>query len=325
MSNTVTDEQLVRYLTGEADEALRNAVTQWLQASEANSRYYASFVWAAAQTQLQADTSHIDTEAEWQAFTSRLQQNAPPAPARLRMLSRWQRIAAVLLLVAGVFIVYLIAGRHNTAGMLTSGSRVMTGTLPDGTVITLNKKSAVHYGRAYNKQNREVQLEGEAFFAVAPDRQRPFIVRLQDAEVEVLGTSFNIRSADDKTEIVVETGEVMVKRNNVLVHVHAKEKAILYKNNPAPLKQPAADSLYRYYRTRQFVCNGTPLAELVNALNTAYDQQIVLADKKLAQLPITATFTGKSLNNILDIVCRTLQLDTVQHGNTIVIKQQNTR
>jgi hypothetical protein len=92
---------------------------------------------------------------------------------------------------------------------------VRTDTLPDGTVVTLNRQAHIAYltGLKDKKDDgRTIRLEGEAFFAVAPDASHPFIVRANDITVRVLGTSFNISSQPGSTEVTVETGAVRVSR-----------------------------------------------------------------------------------------------------------------
>jgi transmembrane sensor len=325
VNHPITDQLLVRFLTGEADTAERAAVTHWLHASEANSRYYATLVQAASYAQPQVDTSHIDEEAEWRAFKAIVQEAGPSRKGRVVSFSRqWLRIAAIFMLLAGAAVVYLLS--HAGSGRsiaLVSGKQVLTGTLPDGSGITLNKRSAVYYGRSYNNKDRDLQLTGEAFFAVAPNHLLPFIIHVQDIRVEVLGTSFNIKATEDSTEIIVESGEVQVKKGRQLIHLHAKEKATLYKGNPTLLKQPNPDALYNYYRTKKFVCNGTPLGQLVAALNNAYDQHISIPDIRDGQLPITATFTDRSATDVLTIICATLQLTATRQGDTIILKKRS--
>ncbi len=75
--------------------------------------------------------------------------------------------------------------------------------LTDGTVVWLNAESTLSYIKPFDKGQREVSLEGEAYFEVAKDKDRPFIVKMGDTEVRVLGTKFNISSfAEDEKEII---------------------------------------------------------------------------------------------------------------------------
>ncbi|HBB50277.1 MULTISPECIES: FecR family protein [Barnesiella] len=89
-------------------------------------------------------------------------------------------------------------------------------TLPDGSKVHLNGGSKLSYNAAYNGRLREVSLEGEAFFDVKQDKEKPFIVKTSVFDVEVLGTSFNVSAYDDEdmSEITLVEGKVKLSLNN---------------------------------------------------------------------------------------------------------------
>lgn len=323
-NNIITDRLLVRFLTGEANTMEREAVRQWLDTSADNRQYYNTFISAVSIATPEADTSHIDVDAEWNTFMTGVAAAQPAQKGRVLALnSVLLRVAAVILLVAGAAVAYLLT-RSGTGQIIqfASGEAVRTTTLPDGSTITLNKRSSLQYNQAYNSQNRDILLNGEAFFAVAGNNELPFIIRSGDVQVEVLGTSFNVKAAPDKTEIIVETGKVRVEKDDAVIYLKAGEKATVYTGEQVPVKRSNEDSLYSYYRTERFVCNGTPLRELVDALNNVYGQQIVLSDEKDGALPITTTFTNKPITEIVAVICATLQLTAVEQGDTIILKEK---
>ena len=89
-------------------------------------------------------------------------------------------------------------------------------TLPDGTIVHLNSESKLTYTPEFNGKLREVSLEGEAFFEVTPNKEKPFIVKTSVFDVEVLGTSFNVSAYDDEdmSEITLVEGKVKLSLNN---------------------------------------------------------------------------------------------------------------
>jgi len=320
----ITDQLLVRFLTGEAKAAERETVRQWLESSVDNRQYYDSFVSAVSIASPEADASHIDVDAEWNTFMAGVAAQAVQKTRVLRLHPVLLRVAAVVLLVAGAALAYLLT-RPGTDRIiqLASGEAVRTATLPDGSMITLNKRSSLQYNQAYNSSNRDIQLSGEAFFSVAGNKELPFIIRSGDVQVAVLGTSFNIKTAADKTEIIVESGKVRVEKADAVIYLEAGEKATVYTGGQLPLKRSNEDSLYSYYRTKRFVCNGTPLRELVDALNNVYGEQIVLSDDKDGALPITTTFTNKPITEIVAVICATLQLKAVEQNHMIILQKRN--
>jgi transmembrane sensor len=91
--------------------------------------------------------------------------------------------------------------------------------LPDGSVVALNSNSKLVFPKQFKGDTREVTIEGEAFFDVKPNAEKPFIINAGNAQVKVVGTSFNVCAypETETVEVVVETGKVQViSKNNEL-------------------------------------------------------------------------------------------------------------
>lgn len=244
------------------------------------------------------------------------------AVVREKVIGRqWLRVAAVLILVCvGGWFYYNYGYKSSTFIAFHSDNRVVTDTLPDGTIITLNKQSSIRYEKQLAGDSRRIELDGEAFFSVAPDKNKPFLVYAKGVLVTVLGTSFNMRATRDATEVIVETGRVAVTSNKQTINLGSHEKALVRENNAAPVKEDNGDDLYNYYRTNEFECNGTPLSRLVEKLNEVYKVHIVLGNNRLRDLPLTATFRDESLDEILYVITRTLNITAVRNGAEITLK-----
>ncbi|RFM26176.1 FecR family protein [Deminuibacter soli] len=324
-NRVINDEVLARYITGESGEAESETVRHWLDSDEKNRRYYEIFLQVSSYAQSGIYTDHIDEEAEWRTFRANIAGAGVSLPVRkVWFHQKLVRIAAIFVLVSGLIAFYLLESQMSGPKKeLLSGQAVLTEIMPDGSRITLNKGSVLYYTPSSYNKKRHVQLTGEAFFSVAPNREIPFVIDLPGTVVEVVGTSFNIKMTDNKTEIIVETGAVQVKKGNMVFHLLAKEKVTLYKDDMTAVKQVNADSLYSYYRTKKFVCKGTPVRELIVALNNTYDTHISLQDDKDGDMPITVTFMGKTITEILPVICSTLQLTMVEHGNTVILKKRS--
>ncbi|MFT6359951.1 MAG: transmembrane sensor [Cyclobacteriaceae bacterium] len=137
--------------------------------------------------------------------------------------SKLLRYAVVIsLLILSTFFVYNNYKTTNSItddGMITYIEKVnptgqkSTTTLSDGTVVKLNSDSKLKFPKNFSDDIREVYFEGEAFFDVAKDASRPFIIKTNDLQVKVLGTSFNVKSfeEDNLVQIGVVTGRVSVQ------------------------------------------------------------------------------------------------------------------
>lgn len=310
------DELLVKYLADEATPPEEQEVLAWLQAGEANRHYFEHFktIWEQSLTA----QPEVDVNKAWQRF-QRIQQRGA-APVRR---TGWWRIAAGILLVATTAAVtYFLTTRGSAPPVqlaVTTVDEVKADTLPDGSVATLNKNSSLSYPSAFKGHQRKVTLKGEAFFSVTPDKKKPFIIEVNDVEIKVVGTSFNVRSNGENTEVIVETGVVQVTRNGQMVELKAGERTMLQQAAAADslTKQASDDKLYNYYISHTFICDNTPLWKLAEKLSEAYNVQIVFENKSLRSLPLTVTFDQESLDVILKIISQTLGVQVKKEGDII--------
>ena len=192
--------------------------------------------------------------------------------------------------------------------------------LNDGSVVTLNKNSSLAYPDKFAGDEREVTLNGEGFFQVTPDKSKPFTVHVNDITVKVVGTSFNIRTLNGKTEVIVETGIVQVSRKNKMVELRPKEKVLVSQEDSSLVKQVETEKLYNYYRTKEFVCDNTPLWKLVEVLNEAYQANIVIQKPQLRSLPLNTTFSNESLDHILEVIQLTFDITVEKENDKIILR-----
>ena len=316
----ITDDLLVKYLLGEASPEEAGAVEAWAGESRENQQYLAQLrrVWETSRRL--APAMKVDEAAAWQRFKSRVEKEQPPV-RQPRPGYAWMRIAALFLLVAGAVLFFYLSGEDAPVQTLTlqAWQEPVTDTLADGSVVTLNRNSSLVYPEQFAGGQRAVALRGEAFFSVAPNKNKPFLITVNDVTVKVVGTSFNIRSQNGTTEVIVETGVVQVIRQNKSIEVKPNEKAVVKKNS-AMYKSAETDQLYTYYRTREFVCDNTPLWKLVAILNEAYDANIVIGKDTLRNLRLTTTFNNEPLDRVLDIIRATFDITVVRQNNQIILK-----
>jgi len=122
------------------------------------------------------------------------------------------RIAAIILIIVipSVFIFrYFTRPKQK---QLDASLSIKEGKLPDGTSVTLNKGALLEYPSSFNKHKRNVKLNGEAWFEVRHDNEKPFIITSRNVRVEVLGTSFyvNTNASDNTMEVILNSGSVAI-------------------------------------------------------------------------------------------------------------------
>jgi transmembrane sensor len=323
--HTTMDELVTKYLLQEATADETGQVESWIAKNDANRKQFEHFQFLWNESRKLAVVSTADENLAWQRFKNKLAE--PGEEARVVSMPRrygWLKIAAaVAVIIAGSLLVRTLVLKNDTGKMMLVQTEkyVLTDTLPDGSMITLNKNSSIEYNSKFTKGNkRSVKLKGEAFFTVTPDKKKPFIIAVNDIEVKVVGTSFNIKTINGQTEVIVKTGIVEVTRNNKTVTLTPAQKIITQGKDTAFTKQTAPDKLFNYYQSKEFVCDATPLWRLVEVLNEAYDANIVIGRKELRSLSLNTTFANESLDKILQIIAETFQLQVVKKGNQIVLQ-----
>jgi len=202
---------------------------------------------------------------------------------------------------------------------IVSGGVVRIDTLPDKSVVTLNRHSMIEYDSRLSDSQRNVKLQGEAFFRITHDESKAFIVQVNDITVKDIGTSFNVLGAPGSTEITVESGKVMVTRGSYSLILRAGEKAIEIPGGRLK-KELSRDELYGYYLDRPLVCDSMSLEILVKILNKGYNAHITIENKDLDDLRITTTFPAKlPLDRILNIIKETFDISVGRIGNRPLI------
>ena len=285
-----------------------------------NQRYFEQFktIWDTSRALVLTDP--VDENKAWARFQTRLQN--PPAQksvARLRFSAF--RIAASILLVGALGIIsYQVYNNTKVEQLaLTTTGEVRIDTLSDGSVITLNKASSLSYPSRFKGNQRAVVLKGEAFFNITPDKKKPFVITIDSIEVTVLGTSFNIREEKESMEVVVETGIVQVRSGQQVVELRAGER-IQIRSGGQLAKEKVTDKLYNYYRSKEFVCDQTPLWKLVEVINKAYDTQIEIGREELRDLPMNATFNNESLDQVLKVISLTFDITVTRTKDRIILE-----
>jgi len=339
----IHEDLLVKYLLGESSPEEHASVTAWLAADPANQHYFEhlQIIWRESR-HLGNDVHTLNddeqTEAAWQKFRQKIHQPSPlravkdetsptgqaPSPIDVppvRPIRLWTRIAAIFILVAGITAIsYLIRQSSIVPDKLVASyTTALTDTLPDGSLITLNKRSNISYPVTF-KKDRTVKLKGEAFFKIATDKEKPFRVLTNGVTITVLGTSFNVRDKGDLTEIIVESGLVRVNDSLHSILLRPSERLIIRQGDTTLSKDSTQNELYKYYSTRKFVCDNTPLSQLAASLEEAYDVKILIPDQALARKKIVATFKDESLDQILNIIRETFQIKVSRTGDVVTLE-----
>lgn len=321
------DELLVKYLLNEMTKEEQVSLENWLQSSPENQRKLDHFKILWLESKKLESVSEVNKEEAWKKFSSMIHnRNTLVPPLRINR-TRVLRIAAIaasvlLFISAGIYLYFSsnFFRNYDQLALQTSDS-VITQKLSDGSEIVLNKNSKLQYKKNQSSSTREVKLEGEAFFSVAPDKTSPFVITIDSVEVRVVGTSFNVKGSEAGVEVIVETGKVEVSSKGSKIILSPGEKTLITRNTEQISKQANSNQLYKHFRTKEFLCDNTPLWQLVEVVNEVYGSNISIEDSSLRQLPISASFNNQSLETILEVVEKTFQIKAEAQGNVILLRK----
>jgi transmembrane sensor len=224
--------------------------------------------------------------------------------------------AAVLAVVAGAgFELWLSQSSYRTAvGGLASVP------MADGSKVILNTDSQIHV--EVNQHERRVDLErGEAFFEVAKDASRPFVVHAGNKRVVAVGTQFSVRREADDLQVVVTEGKVRIESSGSPQAVvagtvaRASEAGVLLKKEDIA---QAEESLS--WRTGTLVFREMTLADAVAEFNRYNTHKIVIEDASVGSLEVAGSFRADNVDAFVRLLARGYPLRVEQHNDELIIK-----
>lgn len=179
--------------------------------------------------------------------------------------------------------------------------------LPDGSKVWLNQGSTLTYPLFFSEKKRVVKLFGEAFFEVVHDEQKPFLVKTMDAEVRVLGTSFNVFASADRSllEVTLQKGSVDVLADdgsNRFGISRVKEGQHMSLDLKSRKYSLSAVNISRFisWKDGKQVFIDDSIQRVLSKLSEWYRVKVVLVDESLKDLTYTATFINEPLEDVLE-------------------------
>lgn len=189
-------------------------------------------------------------------------------------------------------------------------------TLSDGTHVTLNAESKIILPDVFKSDKREITLEGQAFFDVAHNPERPFIIHTDKAVVQVLGTSLDIRSyPEDKTvQVVVKEGRVSFKSNKDCVDEDALlttgHRGELDLSNDRITTSKVDDmEIFLSWTKGYLKFKDAPMSRVAKELERKYDIEINFKESDLKDLRLTAELKSRTIQHNMDVIATSLGME----------------
>ena len=233
-----------------------------------------------------------------------------------RIVNLMQRVAAILfipLLIGSLW--YMVANNKSEKQYSSSffstkspvGMRSVL-TLPDSSIVWLNSGSTLTYSIPFNKSNRRVTVNGEAYFEVSKIHGSSFYVKSSNLEVKVVGTKFNFKSYDDenKTEVVLEEGRVelntTINRGLKKVVMEPGTRAIVDNSSGQIITNNENTERFTSWRKGMMIFDNTPFLEVAKQLERWYGTEIIVNDPEINNYKITTKFRDETLKDVLEML-----------------------
>ena len=265
----------------------------------------------------------------WQKIEGTVREAELSHDKKVFRLPLFTKVAAAVLVIA-LASLWIYNSYKNDATQLitlaTSFGEIKSITLPDQTLVTLNANSKLHYNEKPGKNKpREVWIEGEAYFAVkhlnkdtthiAPSER--FIVHSGDVNIEVLGTSFNVKARHGKTDVALITGKIRIDYNDVSKksqtltmapgdYVQYADKKIATTRKLAKPEQVAA------WKENELSFTDATVEEIMQVLEDRFDYKTTTKDTTLLQLKIEGDIVVNNVAELLDVITTTLDIKIEQ-------------
>ncbi|TKG91517.1 DUF4974 domain-containing protein [Puteibacter caeruleilacunae] len=277
------------------------------------------------------DASSVDTDMSVDSIWERINQIKQKRNRLTRIVTFAQKYAAILLIPLTLYAIWLNYQNYTGSKQLytinTAKAEQTTITLPDGTTAWLNVGTTISYNANYNKNNRRIKVNGEAYFDVFKNPKLPFIVNLGDINVKALGTEFNVNaySGDDIQETTLYEGSVEITSEK---HAISKVSEILkpgetirYSPKKGIFKTSKANiAAVGAWRKKQLSFEDAKIEEVVAKAERWYNVKIKYNPKEFKNETLTVRLkANESLDRFLEIIEQILNIETKKESEKVII------
>ena len=218
---------------------------------------------------------------------------------------------------------------EGAATLVTRHDKEFWLTLDDGTRVHLNYNTSFTYPVHFNGKTREVELSGEAFFFVAKDQKRPFIVHTPQGDVRVYGTEFHVKTSSADREqgaVVLVKGSVGFTLKDGMETVIKPGQEISYSGeHPTSVTLRNVDvTPFIAWNTGVFVFENSTLEQLMNVLAQWYSiEQVVYEDDNLRTIHFTGSLERYGdIKNVMQAITSVCDVEMIRQGETVVIRKK---
>lgn len=293
---------LLRYLNETTDAAETAWVTAWLGQHPDNKAALAKLAYVYHAHTTRSNIAGRDAKKAFQGVYRGIRRSA-----RIRTLKRMAVAACLLIGLAGAGL-FFFAQRTPPPTWVTIHAKDKLKSafvLPDGSSVLLNSGSSLSYPTAYTGKERGVKLHGEAYFSVAHNAGKPFVVHVNDdtLQIKVLGTEFAVSAYGngEPIETTLVSGSVQLEIGGAAPVVMKPSEKAIYQPQTHKLQLLKTDTeLETEWIHNRLVFRETPMKDVLVRLNRHYGVVFEVKDQAIYGYRFTGTFEDRPLHHVLD-------------------------
>ncbi len=245
--------------------------------------------------------------------------------------SHWWQVAAVVLILAVSALFFINIGQqemsadadYETIEKISLPGQKITSVLPDGSLVKMNAGTKIIIPEFFTHEKREVTLSGEAYFEVVKDPTRPFIIKVADFTVEVLGTSFNVKAYENNDDkgVAVKSGRVAVTnlRKNQVINL-SRNEMILFDDEGTIEKMPIdEEDLYFGWTDQRMVFKDDSLDDVLHSISNWYGVEMEISEEIDSDKTYTANYKNPVLEEVMESLSHVYNFKYLIDGKTITI------
>ena len=325
-------EKIADYLANESSEEERSSLEAWIKEREDNKRLFDKVkkVWQASE--ICADEFCPNVELAWEKVKQakdKLKQIAvdQDQPSVAAGNIKWLPYAAsVALLLSALIGWWAMKDTHFVQKMSFQNETVEANkkgqlVLADGSKVWLNSNTKFHYPKSFDS-DRVVYLDGEAYFEIARDEEKPFIIYSGKSVTEVLGTAFNVNTEDDAVTVTVASGRVALYpegNKESQITLTKGETGHFSGANKLVNKTKNEDVNYLSWQTGVLTFEDASLAAVAKALSRHFSAEIVLGEGASEDCRLTSSFRDQTLDEVLELIRLTLDIEIKKEKERIML------
>ncbi len=314
-----------KYITGRESKTELQQMNTWLNEDSKHQKLVDELKQKQNIANAVDEFDSIDKDLAWKKYLDRI-----AALSMKRVLFKWKIAATLLLLfaIAGILSNYWNPKSKNSefkqlyTTVLTKKGQTSKIVLPDSSIVWLNSSTALTYSNNFSIKNRDIILEGEAYFKVRRNEKIPLIVNCNDFKINVLGTEFNVNAypKNSKISVVLDKGSIKLTHNedkflNLLLKPGEKAQ---YDNDQNQLLVSTVES-YKYtsWKDGILIFKDDPMMEVLEKLEHWYGIDIEVRNNEVYDLIFNATIRDENMEDIFELMKFSCSINyTINYSHT---------